>query len=133
MEDNVNEVVQNFLKYLGERNLTELTQLFSETVDWYIPGDETKATWLGIRNSRQEVSDFYELLWKNTQPISANIDNIFADEENAVIVGEFSTKMVKTNNILNSLFCIQMRIQDNKIVRYRLLEDSFKVSKSLTK
>jgi ketosteroid isomerase-like protein len=113
--------------------LTELTQLFSETVDWYIPGDETKATWLGIRNSRQEVSDFYELLWKNTQPISANIDNIFADEENAVIVGEFSTKMVKTNNILNSLFCIQMRIQDNKIVRYRLLEDSFKVSKSLTK
>ena len=132
MEDNVNKVVQDFLKYLGERNLTELTQLFSETVDWYIPGDETKATWLGIRNTRQEVSDFYELLWKNTQPISANIDNIFADEENAVIVGEFSTKMVKTNNILNSLFCIQMRIQDNKIVRYRLLEDSFKVSKSLT-
>jgi ketosteroid isomerase-like protein len=132
MEGNVNKVVQDFLKYLGERNLTELTQLFSETVDWYIPGDETKATWLGIRNTRQEVSDFYELLWKNTQPISANIDNIFADEENAVIVGEFSTKMVKTNNILNSLFCIQMRIQDNKIVRYRLLEDSFKVSKSLT-
>ena len=132
MEDNVNKVVQDFLKYLGERNLTELTQLFSETVDWYIPGDETKATWLGIRNTRQEVSDFYELLWKNTQPVSANIDNIFADEENAVIVGEFSTKMVKTNNILNSLFCIQMRIQDNKIVRYRLLEDSFKVSKSLT-
>ena len=132
MQGNVNKVVQDFLKYLGERNLTELTQLFSETVDWYIPGDETKATWLGIRNTRQEVSDFYELLWKNTQPISANIDNIFADEENAVIVGEFSTKMVKTNNILNSLFCIQMRIQDNKIVRYRLLEDSFKVSKSLT-
>ncbi len=132
MEDNVNKVVQDFLKYLGERNLTELTQLFSETVDWYIPGDETKATWLGIRNTRQEVSDFYELLWKNTQPVSANIDNIFADGENAVIVGEFSTKMVKTNNILNSLFCIQMRIQNNKIVRYRLLEDSFQVSKSLT-
>ena len=132
MKDNVNKVVKDFLKYIGERNLKELTQLFSETVDWYIPGDETKATWLGIRNTRQEVSDFYELLWKNTQPISANIDNIFADEENAVIVGEFSTKMVKTNNILNSLFCIQMRIQNNKIVRYRLLEDSFKVSKSLT-
>jgi len=132
MKDNVNKVVKDFLKYLGERNLTELTQLFSETVDWYIPGDETKATWLGIRNTRQEVSDFYELLWKNTQPISANIDNIFADEENAVIVGEFSTKMLKTNHIINSPFCIQMRIQDNKIVRYRLLEDSFKVSKSLT-
>ena len=132
METNVNKVVQDFLKYLSERNLTELTQLFNETVDWYIPGDVTKATWLGIRNTRQEVSDFYELLWKNTQPVSANIDNIFADEENAVIVGEFTTKMIKTNNILNSLFCIQMRIQDNKIVRYRLLEDSFKVSKSLT-
>lgn len=132
MEENVSKIVQNFLKFLSERNLIELTQLFNETVDWYIPGDESKAPWLGVRNTQQEVSYFYELLWKNTEPVSANVDNIFIDSENAVIVGEFSTKMLKTNKIINSPFCIQMRIQDNKIVRYRLLEDSLAVSKSLT-
>lgn len=133
MDHATHKTVQDFLKYLAERNLMELTQLFAETVDWYIPGDESKAPWLGKRNTQQAVSDFYSLLWENTEPVSANIDNIFTDTENAVITGEFSTKMLQTNNVVNSLFCIQMRVQNGKIVWYRLLEDSFAVSVSLIK
>lgn len=133
MNNNIQETVQEFLQYLSGRSLTELTNLFSDTVDWYIPGDKQKAPWLGVRNNKQEVSDFFELLWKNTEPVSAKIDHIFTDNENAVITGEFATKMLETGNIAESLFCIQMRIQNNKIIRYRLLEDSLAVSKSLEK
>lgn len=132
MKNNSLKVVQNFLKYLTERDLEDLSNLFSENLDWYIPGDESKAPWLGKRNNRQDVSDFYQLLWKNTEPISAKIDNIFTENENAVITGDFSTKMLATSKVVDSMFCIQMQIQNNKIVRYRLLEDSLAVSKSLT-
>ncbi len=132
MENKSLKVVQSFLDFLTERNLEKLTNLFSENVDWFIPGDESKAEWLGRRNSKRDVSDFYELLWKNTEPISAKIDNIFTEKENAVITGEFSTKMLATNKVVDSLFCIQMIIKTNKIVKYRLLEDSLAVSKSLT-
>jgi ketosteroid isomerase-like protein len=133
MSNNIQETTQQFLQFLSERNLAELTNLFSDTVDWYIPGNEQKAPWLGIRNNKQEVSDFFELLWKNTEPVSAKIDHIFNDAENAVITGEFATKMLATGNIVESLFCIQMHIQNNKITRYRLLEDSLAVSKALDK
>ncbi|MFS4428822.1 nuclear transport factor 2 family protein [Chryseobacterium sp. GVT01B] len=133
MNRNIQEIIQLFLQFLSERNLKELTNLFSDTIDWYIPGDEEKAPWLGIRNNRQEVSDSFELLWKNTEPISAKIENIFNDDENAVITGEFVTRMLATGRIVESLFCIQMRIQNNKITRYRLLEDSLAVSKALDK
>ncbi|RYD81938.1 MAG: nuclear transport factor 2 family protein [Sphingobacteriales bacterium] len=133
MEQNVSNVIQDFLKFLTERNLKELTNLFADKVDWYIPGDESKAAWLGVRNNRKEVSGFYELLWSNTEPVSASIEHIFTDKENAVITGEFSTKMLSTNKVVDSLFCIQMQIRDNKVVRYRLLEDSFAVSRSLIK
>lgn len=133
MNSNIQEIIQHFLQFLSERNLKELTNLFSDTIDWYIPGDEEKAPWLGIRNNRQEVSDSFELLWKNTEPISAKIERIFNDDENVVITGEFVTKMLATGRIVESLFCIQMRIQNNKITRYRLLEDSLAVSKALDK
>lgn len=133
MNSNIQETIQQFLLFLSERNLTELTGLFSDTVDWYIPGDEQKAPWLGVRNNKQEISSFFELLWKNTEPVSARIDHIFNDDENAVITGEFVTKMLETGNIAESLFCIQMRIQNDKIIRYRLLEDSLAVSKALNK
>lgn len=132
MEDTTTKIVQDFLKHLTERNLKELMELFPETVDWYIPGDQHKAPWLGKRNNREEIFEVFELLWKSTEPVSAQIDNIFIEKENVVIAGEFSIKMVKTKNIVDSLFFIQMQIQDDQIKRYRLLEDSFAVSKSLT-
>ncbi|UTX48792.1 nuclear transport factor 2 family protein [Chryseobacterium sp. MA9] len=131
MSNNIQENIQQFLQFLSERNLTELINLFSDTVDWYIPGDEQKAPWLGERKNKQEISDFFELLWKNTEPVSAKIDHIFNDDENVVITGEFATKMLVTGNIVESLFCIQMRIHNDKIIRYRLLEDSLAVSKAL--
>lgn len=59
-------IVQLFLKLLTERNIEGIAGLFSENVDWYIPGDKEKASWLGRRKNRKEVKEFYELLWNNT-------------------------------------------------------------------
>ena len=128
---NMNSFVQNFLKHLGERNLSALVDLFAENVDWFIPGNEALAPWLGRRSTRAEVQHFFELLWENTEPVSASIDHMFIDNEHAVITGEFSTRMLKTGKVVDSLFSIQMTVLENKIVRYRLLEDSYAVSVSL--
>ncbi len=125
-------IVQLFLQFLTERNIEGIVGLFSENIDWYIPGDKKKASWLGRRKDRWEVEEFYELLWKNTTPISATIDNILFDGNTAVITGDCSTKMIRTDNILDSLFCIQITVENNLIVRYRLIEDSYAVSVSLT-
>jgi uncharacterized protein len=132
MDNNTQNIIQNFFKHLSERNLKELTNLFSDKVDWYIPGDKSKAPWLGIRSDKQEVSDFYKLLWKNTEPISVKVEKILVDSDTAVISGEFSTKMLQTGKIVDSLFFIQITIHNNLIARYRLLEDSLAVSVSLT-
>jgi uncharacterized protein len=124
MEAITQNIIQSFFKHLSERNLKELTDLFSDKIDWYIPGDETKAPWLGTRSNKKEVSDFYELLWKNTEPVSVKVENVFIDNNKAVIAGEFSTKMLQTNNVVDSLFFILVEVDDNKIIKYRLLEDS---------
>ncbi len=131
--NNTQSLVQNFFSKLTERNLDELVALFSENVDWYIPGDETKAPWLGRRNSRQDVATFYTLLWSQTEPVSAAIDCLLTDDENAVVTGEFSTRMLATGKMVESLFCIQMKFQDGLITKYRLLEDSYAVSVAMTK
>ena len=132
MEVNTQNVIQTFFKHLSERNLKALIDLFSDKIDWYIPGDENKAPWLGRRSNKQEVSEFYELLWKNTEPISVKLENVFIDNDKAVIAGEFSTRMIQTDKIVDSLFFIQVTIQNSLIIKYRLLEDSLAVAKSLT-
>lgn len=124
--------VQHFFQLLAQRKQDELIDLFSEQVDWYIPGDEGKVPWLGRRSTKKEIKEFYDLLWKNTEPVSVEIENLFVEENCAVITGEFSTKMLQTNKIVHSPFCIQITVVNELITRYHLLEDSYAVSISLT-
>lgn len=131
--DHTQQIVKKFLEYLDNRDLNNLAHLFSEQVDWYIPGDEIKVPWLGRRNTRQAIMEFYQMLWKNTEPLFARVEGVFIEKEKAVIIGEFSTRMLPTGKILDSPFCIEMHIRDNEIVKYRLLEDSFAVSQAMTK
>lgn len=131
MENPTLKIVRKFLEFLNKRGLENLIDLFADQVDLYIPGDESKAEWLGKRGNRAEVADFFRLLWKNTKPVAAKIDGIFIDKDKAVVTGEFSTTMLPTHKSLHSMFCIQMQIRNREIVKYRLLEDSYAVSQAL--
>ena len=129
--NNTQIVVKRFLQYFTERDLNNIIMLFSENIDWYIPGNIEKAPWLGKRKNRHEVSEFYQMLWRNTEPVSATIDDIFINDRNAVIAGEFSTRMLRTGKMVNSLFFILMTVGNGQITKYRLLEDSYAVSIAL--
>lgn len=129
--DTTQSTVQQFLQYVSQQDLKNLLPLFSDAVDWHVPGDEGNVSWLGRRNNRQGISEFYETLWKNTEPVSVNLDNIFIDGEKAVIAGDFSIKMLQTNEVVDSVFFIQMTIKDGEIVKYRFLEDSHALSVAL--
>jgi ketosteroid isomerase-like protein len=126
------EITTQFLSALSERNIDAIVNLFADEVDWYIPGNETLAPWLGKRSTRQEVKEFYQLLWQSTLPVAATIDHIFVDGNKAVIAGSFTSKMLQTGAMCTSLFFIHFTVINNQIVRYRLLEDTYEVVKALT-
>ncbi len=126
------KIIEQFLQHLAGRNLPELLALFSEKIDWYVPGDVEKVPWLGRRKNKEELREFYELLWNSIEPLSAQINNVFIESNAAVISGEFSTKMLETSKIVDSLFFIQITVENDLIIKYRLLEDSYAVSVALT-
>jgi len=124
--------VQAFLCAMGSRNLDAIVELFSEQVNWFIPGDEVLAPWLGKRVGKVGVRDFFSLLWPATEPISAQVDHLFVEGDKAVVIGEFSTRMLATGKVVDSLFHIHLTVADGLITRYRLLEDSLAVQRALT-
>jgi len=126
------KIIQSFLENLTNRNSEKLCNLFDKNVDWLIPGNEKRASWLGKRKNGEQIKNFFEELWKNTEPVNATINNILNNENVAIISGEFTTKMLKTNKVVSSLFFIELTVENEKIVKYRLLEDSFAVSEALT-
>ena len=124
-------VVQQYLQALGGRNLDDILAVMADEIDWYVPGDTSLAPWLGKRSVKADVKEFYELLWPATLPMSAAVEHIIADGEFAVVSGEFSTKMLATGKIVDSVFSIHITVTDGLITRYRLLEDSLAVAEAL--
>lgn len=125
-------VVNNYLQALTARNLHVMHALFADEVDWYIPGNQAVAPWLGRRKTKAEIMDFFRLLWQETIPIAADIDHIFIDGKKAVIAGDFKTGMLRTDKICESLFFVRITVENGRIVKYHLLEDSHAVVQALS-
>jgi ketosteroid isomerase-like protein len=129
-EFNNRKIALDYMQALAKRNTSEVLAFFAPEVDWYIPGDEQAAPWLGRRN-RSGLQDFFQLLWNNTVPVSATISQVMDSGNDVIIAGEFSTRMLATGRIMESLFFIHLTIENGLITRYRLLEDSLAVFRAL--
>ncbi|ALJ04873.1 hypothetical protein APS56_06950 [Pseudalgibacter alginicilyticus] len=129
--NSVKKITEELLDYLGKRDLNNLINLFSKNIEWEIPGNVKNVDWLGKRSSKDEIKKNFNMLWSATEPLSVRINKIFIEDDEAVIAGAFSTKMVKTNKRVDSIFFIHIVIKNQKIIKYTLLEDSYAVSEAL--
>ena len=126
------EVAEAFLARLATAEPDQIADLFAEAVDWFIPGNEALAPWLGRRSTRADVAAFFRLLRANVEPLRAEVQQLLVDGETAIASGEFASRMLATGKVVESLFFIQLTVHDGQIVRYRLLEDSHAVVVALT-
>jgi ketosteroid isomerase-like protein len=120
-------IIGQFGQSLTNRDLDSILPLFADIVDWYIPGNQEVAPWVGRRNTKAEIAEFFRLLWRNTEPVSAIVEHILVEDDFGIVTGEFSTRMLRTGKIVESLFSIHITVSHNKIIRYRLQEDSYAV------
>lgn len=125
------DVVSRYYSALGARNIEMIMKLFPDKLDWYVPGNESSAPWLGYRKTNDHVREFFELLWQNTEPVSAVINHIATDQNVVLSSGSFETLMLKTGKNFKSLFFTEITIADGLIVKYILLEDTFGLMRAL--
>jgi ketosteroid isomerase-like protein len=130
MSDNLKtkQKVTSYLQAMSQRDLDATVSHFATVVDWNVPGNEKLAPWLGKRASQAEVRDFFKTLWNETVPLDASIDALMCEEDSAVVVGQFSSKMVRTGQVFDSPFSIHIKFSGPSIVYYRLLEDGYRLS-----
>jgi uncharacterized protein len=117
-------VLDEFLKLLTSGVEPEqIASLFTDPVELYAPGSP-ELPWAGRRSTRSEVVEFFRLLGENETMEDFRIDKTYADDDTAAAVGEFTCKFHRSGQRLNTLFCLQISVVDDKITRYVFLENS---------
>lgn len=97
----------------------EIASLFSENIDWNIPGNTAMVPWIGRRKGRAGVADFIRDLRNQTLPIHFRVRTIIADGENAVALGELQTKVISTGKIIETEFAFDFAVREGLIVQFQ--------------
>jgi uncharacterized protein len=129
--ESTKKIVREFFERLGTGAEPDaIASLFSEDVDWKVPGNE-RIPWIGTKTGRAGVADFVRNLRGATTPIGVNVRAIVAEEENAVALLELETRVNSTGKVIKTEAAFNFTVRENLIVRFRLFEDSYAVSQAV--
>ena len=124
-------IARQLLAHLGEgKEPGIIAALFSENVVLEIPGDAGALPWIGRTTGRAAVADFIRGLRTLTEPVRFEVQDVLASGARAVIVGELATRVKATGNVIESPFAIILTVSGGEVTGFRMLEDSFAVSRA---
>lgn len=109
-----------------------IASLFSENVDFFIPGNVDLVPWIGRRKGRDGIANFIKDLSELTEPISFNIHSTVVEGEKAVALGHLKTRVKRTGKVIDTGFAFEFTVKDSLITRFRMYEDSFAVAQAVT-
>jgi ketosteroid isomerase-like protein len=114
----------------GHPGPEDIAALFSDDLEWEIPGDVGALPWLGKKKGRGAVEEFIRDTAAMVERHRFDVRDILVDEQRAVILGELATTVKRTNRTIEGAFAIVLTISGERITHFQMLEDSFAVSKA---
>jgi ketosteroid isomerase-like protein len=124
----VNVVNRFFERFKAGAKPSELAGFFDERAELFIPGDTKNVPWIGKRIGQAAITDHFRLIQANIQPIKLEFIDRLSKGNRVVILGYLESRMKKNGKVMKSEFSIDIVVENGKIIRYHLLEDSFEVS-----
>lgn len=125
------DVIEEFYNLQFGRKKGNIVELFADDVDWDLPGNKDKFPWTGKRQAKKEIEQFFQELYHNVASESFDIDFISVEGENATVVGQLSSKILKYSKVFNTEFVVIFKVINGKIVKYHFLEDSYKLNEEM--
>ncbi|MCD9616987.1 nuclear transport factor 2 family protein [Chryseobacterium gleum] len=125
------QVVDEFFALQSGKKEGNIIDLFSDYVDWDLPGNKQKFPWTGKRQTKKEIEEFFKELYSNVKPEKFEIDFIAVNGENATATGHLSSKILAYNKVFSTEFVVIFKVVHGKIVKYHFIEDSYQLNEEM--
>lgn len=124
-------VVEAFLERLGRQDADGIQQLFAEEIDWHVPGSEA-LPWTGRRTRREEVAPYFTAMWPRFVPGASKVvlERFLVDGDDVVLLAHFTHTVVATGKEFSTPVAMHLRVEDDRIVRMHLYEDTLIVAEA---
>ncbi|GHC76068.1 nuclear transport factor 2 family protein [Streptomyces violaceochromogenes] len=125
--------VQKFLALRLAGDTEGLTALFAEKVDWVL-AENPAVPWIRPRSTGAECAAQGAELMKYTVPedARASVDAFLVDGTDAVLTGHLSGTVRATGKSFEGPFALRLTVEDGRITRHHLYENSLSIAEACT-
>jgi ketosteroid isomerase-like protein len=126
-------VVQEFLAARLAGDIERLVALFADEVDWLL-ADNPAAPWIRPRSTAAECAAQFTELMEHTVPedARASVDTFLVDGTDAVLMGHLSGTVRATGKSFAGPFGLHLTVENGRITRHRLYENSLSIAEACT-
>ncbi|RJO70677.1 ketosteroid isomerase [Nocardia panacis] len=105
--------------------------LFAEEVDWLL-AENPAVPWIKPRRTAAECAAQFEELPAQTVPEDISIDTCMVAGTDAVLFGHFSGTVRATGKPFGGPFALRLTVEDGRIARHHLYENSVSIAAACT-
>jgi ketosteroid isomerase-like protein len=122
-------VAETFVERLGGQDADGIQELFAEEIDWHVPGDAA-LPWTGRRTRREEVAPYFTTMWPHFAPGRSEValERVVVDGGDVVLLAAWTHTVAATGKEFSTPAAIHLRVEDGRIVRMHLYEDTLTVA-----
>lgn len=126
-------VVQEFLAARLAGDTERLVALFADEVDWVL-AENPAAPWIRPRSTAAECAAQFTELMEYTVPedARASVDTLVVDGIDAVLLGHLSGTVRATGKSFAGPFALHLTVENGRITRHRLYENSLSIAEACT-
>ncbi|MFE7135583.1 nuclear transport factor 2 family protein [Streptomyces sp. NPDC057638] len=122
-------VVREFLAARVAGDVERITALFADEVDWLL-AENPGVPWIRPRSTAAECAAQFTELMEHTVPedARASVDTFLVDGADAVLMGHLSGTVRATGKSFAGPFALRLTVEDGRITRHHLYEDSLSIA-----
>ncbi|MFI0404767.1 nuclear transport factor 2 family protein [Actinomadura sp. 3N508] len=123
------QTVQRMLTLLTEAGPAEAAALFADSVSFSIP-HPPGIPWVPEVGSADGMRAFFELLGTHVRGKEFELRQIVAEGDDVILLGRMVSEVKKTGREIDTAFALHTTVQNGRITRYHLYEDTYAVAKA---
>ncbi|GGX25997.1 nuclear transport factor 2 family protein [Streptomyces chryseus] len=126
-------VVREFLAARMAGDAGRLVALFADEVDWLL-AENPAAPWIRPRSTAAECAAQSAELMEYTVPemARARVDTFLVDGADAVLMGHVSGTVRATGKSFEGPFALRLTVENGRITRHHLYENSLSIAEACT-
>ncbi|MFI6035953.1 nuclear transport factor 2 family protein [Streptomyces sp. NPDC051315] len=126
-------VVQEFVAARLAGDTGRLVELFADEVDWLL-ADNPAVPWIRPRSTAVECAAQAAELLEHTVPedARASVHTFLVDGADAVLMGHLAGTVRATGKSFEGPFALHLTVEDGRITRHHLYENSLSIAEACT-